>query len=351
MENNVTANSDNSSLRIADNEIDGDALQSRIEQLSDIREAIASVIVGQSEVVEQMLCALLAGGHGLLEGVPGLAKTLLVQTLADAVALDFRRIQFTPDLMPSDIIGTEILEQDRHSGERSFKFQPGPVFTNILLADEINRTPAKTQAALLEAMQEQAVTFAGERHALSAPFFVLATQNPLEQSGTYALPEAQLDRFLLHIEVDYPDEREEREVLRRTTGESSPGVEPVIAAEEVLELKSLTRQVHISESLLDYVTVLVRSTRPESSGIDDVAEWVRWGAGPRAGQSLVLAAKARALLNGRLAVSTDDIQSMLLPVLRHRLLLNFHAEAERVNVADVVASLLSGVAVPSDPLQ
>ncbi len=330
--------------------LDAARVDALIEQLGDVRRAIATVIVGQQEVVEQMLVALLAGGHCLVEGVPGLGKTLLVNSLASAMSLKFRRIQFTPDLMPSDIIGTEILEEDHGTGKRFFKFQQGPVFTNILLADEINRTPAKTQAALLEAMQEKSVTYAGETHTLSAPFFVLATQNPLEQSGTYALPEAQLDRFLLHIEIGYPDAQEEALILKRTTGAKTATIAPVIDANAVLALQALTRDVSLSDDLLHYITTLMRATRPGNSAAASVNEWVKWGAGPRAGQALILAAKGRALLHGRYAVTRDDIFAMVLPVLRHRLILNFHAQAEQKSVADVVAALLADHPSPEDPV-
>ncbi|MFK7887849.1 MAG: AAA family ATPase [Gammaproteobacteria bacterium] len=319
-----------------------------VEQLQAVREAIGQVIVGQSNVIDQMLIALLAGGHSLIEGVPGLGKTLLVRSLADAMALKFRRIQFTPDLMPSDVIGTEVLEEDQATGRRSFKFQAGPVFANILLADEINRTPAKTQAALLEAMQEHSVTWSGHTHALPEPFFVLATQNPLEQSGTYALPEAQLDRFLLHIAIDYPDAVEEQEVLARTTSGSSASISEVINADTVMTLQSLTRQVHLSDHLLSYITRIIRATRPGPDAPKAVSDWLKWGAGPRAGQALILTAKARALLRGRYAVTRDDLHALVLPVLRHRLILNFHAEAEQKSVADVVRALLAAHPAPDD---
>ena len=330
--------------------VDRARVEQYVAQIGAIREAIGRVIVGQHTVVEQMLTGLLAGGHCLIEGVPGLGKTLLVHSLADAMSLKFRRIQFTPDLMPSDVIGTEILEEDHGTGKRFFKFQKGPVFTNILLADEINRTPAKTQAALLEAMQENSVTYAGETHALAPPFFVLATQNPLEQSGTYALPEAQLDRFLLHIEIGYPSAAEEQEILERTTGRVTTGIGSVIDAEAVLELQALTREVSLSAGLLQYVTTLVRATRPSQTAPDAVNEWIKWGAGPRAGQALILASKARALLRGRYAVTRDDVRAMVLPVLRHRLILNFHAEAEQKRAADVVEALLAHLSAPEDPV-
>jgi MoxR-like ATPase len=322
------------------------AVQQKLDGLTALRDAIARVIVGQHEVVEQLLIGLIAGGHCLLEGVPGLGKTLLVRSLGHALALEFHRIQFTPDLMPSDIIGTEILEEDHGTGKRFFKFQRGPVFTNLLLADELNRTPPKTQSALLEAMQERTISYAGTTHALPAPFFVLATQNPLEQAGTYPLPEAQLDRFLLHIRVDYPDESEERAILAQTTRGPDARIDAVMSGQDVLDLQKLVRDAHIGEDLLTWITRLVRASRPQESALAEVREWVRWGAGPRAGQALVLAAKARALIHGRYAATREDVAALAAPVLRHRLLLSFAAEAERRSADDVVAVLLRGVAYP-----
>ncbi len=323
------------------------SVRARLDRLDGLRSAIARAVVGQRDVVEQLLIGLLAGGHCLLEGVPGLGKTLLVRTLGAALALDFRRIQFTPDLMPSDIIGTEILEEDHGTGKRFFKFQRGPVFTNLLLADELNRTPPKTQSALLEAMQERTISYAGTTHGLPQPFFVLATQNPLEQAGTYPLPEAQLDRFLLHVRVDYPDEADERAILVQTTGSAADSIAAVMGGAEVIALQALTREVHLSEALLGWITRLVRATRPQASEIAEVREWVRWGAGPRAGQSLVLAAKARALLHGRLAATREDVNVLAAPVLRHRLLLSFAAEAEQRSSDDVVAALLRALPAPA----
>jgi MoxR-like ATPase len=322
-------------------------IQRQLDQLGSLRAAIAQAIVGQNEVVEQLLIGLLAGGHCLLEGVPGLGKTLLVRSLGQALALDFHRIQFTPDLMPSDIIGTEILEEDHGTGKRYFKFQKGPVFTNLLLADELNRTPPKTQSALLEAMQERTISYAGTTHVLPQPFFVLATQNPLEQAGTYPLPEAQLDRFLLHVRVDYPDETEERAILAQTTGGPSACIEAVMGGDEVIALQKLTREVHVGDDLLTWITRLVRATRPQVSELPEVRDWVRWGAGPRAGQSLVLAAKARALLHGRFAATRDDVRALAAPVLRHRLLLSFAAEAEQRSSDDVVKVLLARMPFPA----
>jgi MoxR-like ATPase len=322
-------------------------IQRELAQLSTLREAIATAVVGQQDVVEQLLIALLAGGHCLLEGVPGLGKTLLVRTLGQALDLQFRRVQFTPDLMPSDILGTEILEEDHGTGHRHFKFQRGPVFTNLLLADELNRTPPKTQAALLEAMQERTVSYAGATHTLPAPFFVLATQNPIEQSGTYPLPEAQLDRFLLHVRVDYPSEAEERAIIDHTTGAPPPDVPRVMQGEAILGLQARVREVHLGEELLAWITRLVRATRPHPDAPAEINQWVRWGAGPRAGQSLVLASKARALLHGRLAATREDVLALAAPVLRHRLLLSFVAEAERKSADDAVAALLRAVPPPA----
>jgi MoxR-like ATPase len=323
-------------------------IQAQLARLGHLRDAIAQAIVGQQDVVEQLLIGLLAGGHCLLEGVPGLGKTLLVRSLGQALELQFRRVQFTPDLMPSDILGTELLEEDHGTGHRHFRFQPGPVFTNLLLADELNRTPPKTQAALLEAMQERTVSYAGVTHPLPAPFFVLATQNPLEQAGTYPLPEAQLDRFLLHIRVDYPSEQEERDILAQTTGSHSGAVPQVMHGDEVIALQARVREVHLGEDLLAWITRLVRASRPgDSAAPEEVRKYVRWGAGPRAGQSLVLAAKARALLHGRLAATRDDVAALAAPVMRHRLLLSFAAEAEQKNADDVIAALLRGVPFPA----
>jgi MoxR-like ATPase len=325
-------------------------VEALLGKLAALRAEIARVIVGQERAVSELLIAFLAGGHALLEGVPGLAKTLLIRTLADASDVSFRRIQFTPDLMPTDIIGTEILEEDHASGRRFFKFHRGPVFANIVLADEINRTPPKTQAALLEAMQEYEVTYGGTTYPLERPFFVLATQNPIEQSGTYPLPEAQLDRFLMYIRIGYPGEADEQQILARTTGRALPSVSPVIAAADILAAQALTREVRISDELLAYVTRLVRATRPDESESGFVREWVRWGAGPRAGQALVLGAKARAVLERRFAVTLPDIRAVAGPVLRHRVLLNFRAEAEGVLPDQVTERLLSEVRAPVSPL-
>jgi MoxR-like ATPase len=311
-----------------------------IDKLTNLKQEIRKVIVGQEETVDQLLISFLAGGHALLEGVPGLAKTLMIRTLADAIDLRFRRIQFTPDLMPSDIIGTEILEEDHTTGKRFFKFNKGPIFSNIILADEINRTSPKTQAALLEAMQEFEVTYAGTTYPLQKPFFILATQNPIEQAGTFPLPEAQLDRFLLYVRIDYPSREEERTILENTTGSRSATVNKVIDADAIQHAQRLVREVHINAELIDFVSQAIRLTRPTTTGSDFVRQWVRWGAGPRAGQAMILTAKARALLGGRYAVTPDDIEAVAYPVLRHRILMNFKAEAEGVTPDQVTADIL-----------
>ncbi len=314
-----------------------------INKVSQLKSEIQKVIVGQDVIIEEMLIALMAGGHCLLEGVPGLAKTLMVRTMSQALDLSFRRIQFTPDLMPTDIIGTEILEEDHITGKRFFKFNKGPLFANILLADEINRTPPKTQSALLEAMQEFEVTYGGQTYPLDRPFFILATQNPIEQAGTYPLPEAQLDRFLLYIKIGYPTAVEENQILSSTTGSKKETIQPIIGAEEIKELQALTREVNISDDLISYVSELIRATRPDTSTVNFVKEWVRWGAGPRAGQALILTAKARALFHGRYAVVMEDLQTMVYPVLRHRVLMNFKAEAENVSSDRVTDELIKAI--------
>jgi MoxR-like ATPase len=321
-----------------------------VARLTALRREVGKVVVGQEQVIEELLLAILAGGHALLEGVPGLAKTLLVRTLADATGLSFRRIQFTPDLMPSDILGTEVLEEDHATGKRFFKFNQGPVFAQLVLADEINRTPPKTQAALLEAMQEGSVTYAGTTHALERPFFVLATQNPIEQTGTYPLPEAQLDRFLLYIRVDYPSLEDERAVLSRTTGAALAAPTPVASAADIVEAQRLVREVTVSDALIDYAARLVRASRPAQNQVPFVTEWVRWGAGPRAGQGIILASKARALLHGRYAATLEDLRAVAAPVLRHRILVNFRAEGEGVTPDNVTEALLAQVPAPVSPL-
>jgi MoxR-like ATPase len=315
-----------------------------LERAADVSAAMRSEvekrIVGQREVIDEMLTALLANGHALLVGVPGLAKTLLVQTVADALDLDFSRIQFTPDLMPTDITGTEVIEEDRTTGRRVFRFVKGPIFANIVLADEINRTPPKTQAALLEAMQERAVTAAGETYVLPPPFFVLATQNPIEQEGTYPLPEAQLDRFMLELPIYYPSREEEQEVAMRTTGEDEPVVESVISASELIELQRLVRRIPAPPSLVSFAVRLARSTRPGEEASSVATKYVSWGAGPRASQFLVLGAKARAASRGAPIPSYDDVRAIAPAVLAHRLVLNFEAEADGRTTREVIRELL-----------
>jgi len=317
-----------------------------LNKLPQLKKEIQKIIIGQDAVLDEILVALLAGGHCLLEGVPGLAKTLMVKTLSQALHLAFRRIQFTPDLMPTDIIGTEILEEDHVTGKRFFKFNKGPLFANIILADEINRTPPKTQSALLEAMQEFEVTYGGQTYPLDKPFFILATQNPIEQAGTYPLPEAQLDRFLLYIKIGYPTDKEEIEVLSSTTGSKKVNIQPVLHADDIQQMQKLVREVTINYDLVAYVSNLIRATRPDTTTVNYVKEWVRWGAGPRAGQSLILTAKARALFKGRYAVMMEDLHAMAYPVLRHRVLMNFKADAESITADDVTTELLKNIQRP-----
>jgi MoxR-like ATPase len=328
---------------------DRDAL---VAAASRLRREVQRRIVGQERVLDEILMALIAGGHALLVGVPGLAKTLMVRSVAEAVHLDFRRIQFTPDLVPSDITGTEILDEDSATGSRSFRFARGPIFANIVLADEINRAPPRTQAALLEAMQEHSVTAAGDTMPLPEPFFVLATQNPIEQEGTYPLPEAQLDRFLFDIRVGYPAADEEVEILRSTTGRMTEELAPILGAAELLALQRLVRDVAAADVLLRYAASLVRATRPDNEQAPElVRRYVRWGAGPRAGQSLVLGGKAHALLDGRMAVSPNDVRRIVAPVLRNRILPNFAAEAEGISVERIIDDLVARVEPPRSEIR
>ena len=329
----------------------------KVQQVSQtLHDTVGRIVVGQQEVVEQVFISLFTRGHALLVGVPGLAKTLLVSTIAKSLSLQFSRVQFTPDLMPSDITGTEVIEENRETGRRELRFVRGPVFANVILADEINRTPPKTQAALLEAMQEHHVTAGGMRHALPQPFFVLATQNPIEQEGTYPLPEAQLDRFMFMIRVGYPSETDELEIVRRTTGRVKAAVEPVVDAAQVMEIQELVRDVPIADHVARYALRLVRATRRPERGADDarpdfMQQYLSWGAGPRASQNLILAGKARAVLQGRTHVEPEDIAAVAPPVLRHRLITNFNAEADGVTTDDLVDRLLEEVtpAGASDP--
>ena len=323
-----------------------------IEKLMDARDLISEqlkkVIVGQEAVIDQMLMAFFAGGHCLLEGVPGLAKTLTIKTLAQILNLQFKRIQFTPDLMPADITGTDVLEEERSTGHREIRFIQGPIFANILLADEINRTPPKTQAALLEAMQEYHVTAGGTMYNLEQPFFVLATQNPIEQEGTYPLPEAQLDRFMFKIVIDYPSEEEEVSIVSSTTSVDEPELEAVLSGEDIITLNQIVRRVSAADNVVQYAVKLARATRPKSKdALDFIQQWIRWGAGPRAGQYLILGAKARGILRGRVNASIEDVKSVAHAVLRHRVLTNFHAEAEGVDSDAVITRLLDTVQEPA----
>jgi len=319
-----------------------------VEKLNEayrrITAELSRVIVGQEQVIEEMLVSLFAGGHCLLVGVPGLAKTLMIRSLADTLALKFNRIQFTPDLMPSDITGTEVIQEDKATGDRVFRFLPGPIFANVVLADEINRTPPKTQAALLEAMQEHQVTAGGQKHTLPEPFFVLATQNPIEQEGTYPLPEAQLDRFMFNVHVKYPSQAEELEIVKRTTTEVVSEITATLSPEEIQSVRKIVRKIPVADSVAMFGINLARWSRPsEEEAPDFVKQYVMWGAGPRASQYLVLGAKARAVLQGRQMVNTDDIRAVALPVLRHRIKTNFNADAEGVTTDDIIARLIEAI--------
>lgn len=333
---------------MTENKGDVQTLKQLAEATVRIKSELAKVIVGQERVIDEMLVSLLAGGHVLLIGVPGLAKTLMISTLAEALDLKFSRIQFTPDLMPSDITGTEILEEDRSTGKRVFRFIHGPVFCNILLADEINRTPPKTQAALLQAMQEHEVSAGDQTYKLEMPFFVLATQNPIEQEGTYPLPEAQLDRFMLNIYIDYPTEQDELEIVRYTTGERVPHVDPILTSKQIVELQRLIRRIPAADYVIQYAVNIVRNTRPESTSLDYVKRWVRWGAGPRASQFLILGAKTLAALDGRLTPSVSDIKKIAMPVLRHRIITSFTADAEGITTDKIITRLLDEITPPKE---
>jgi MoxR-like ATPase len=323
---------------------DVDAVKSLQANFAAIKSEIAKVIIGQDEIVEQLLISLLARGHCLLIGVPGLAKTLLIKTLAEVLDLKFSRIQFTPDLMPSDITGTEIIEDNRITGSKSFKFIHGPVFANILLADEINRTPPKTQAALLEAMQEHHVTAAGQKYILEEPFFVLATQNPIEQEGTYPLPEAQLDRFMFNLWLEYPSEKEELEIVKSTTSMYVASLNRILGKEEILFYQDLVRRVPVADNVISFAVNLVTRTRPKfASSPQFIKDWLSWGAGPRASQYLILGAKTRAVLEGRHSPDIDDVRKVVGPVLRHRIVPNFNAEADGVSTIQIVEKLLATI--------
>ncbi len=326
---------------------DSEAAEQLVQSYNTLCAELSKRIVGQEDVIEQVFIAMVAGGHALLEGVPGLAKTLLVKSFADAIHLSFRRIQFTPDLMPADITGTEIIQEDAETGRRKLTFMEGPIFSQIILADEINRTPPKTQAALLEAMQERSVTIGRDTMDLPRPFFVLATQNPIEQEGTYPLPEAQKDRFLFLIKVDYPTRDDEREILDRTTGSVSHDIVPVLTGDDLMMMQTLSRRVPVPDYVTDFVLDIVRSTRTTEPNVSDyVKQMVSWGAGPRASQHLILASKVRALLRGRTHVTIDDIEALAIPVMRHRIVPTFHAEAEGVTVDHIVQHLLEQCARP-----
>ncbi len=322
---------------------DAQAAQFLGKSADAIVEQLSQRIVGQRQVIEELLITLLSGGHVLLIGVPGLAKTLMVSTLAEALDLKFSRIQFTPDLMPSDITGTEVLEEDRSSGQRFFRFVKGPIFGNIILADEINRTPPKTQAALLQSMQEHEVTAGENTYKLPEPFFVLATQNPIEQEGTYPLPEAQLDRFMFNVNIDYPSASEEVEIVKRTTGALLAEVKPVLDAEDILALQNLVRRVPVSDRLVEYVVKISDSSRPQLSDVEFVKKYVRWGAGPRASQYMILGAKTRAVLKGRLTPDISDVNAVAFPVLRHRIITSFNAEAEGITTDNIIEKLLEHI--------
>jgi len=331
-------------VALSDTNSDLKAVENLNAAYSKIKKEIAKVIIGQDKVIEQLLISLLSSGHCLLVGVPGLAKTLLISTLANVLNLNFNRIQFTPDLMPSDITGTEIIEDDHSTGKRQFRFVKGPVFANIILADEINRTPPKTQAALLQAMQEHEVTAAGETYKLDEPFFVLATQNPIEQEGTYPLPEAQLDRFMFNVFVDYPSDSEEQQIVKSTTTVLEYSLEKILTPEDIIKFQQLVRKVPVSDHLVEYAVELVRTTRPDDPNAPDfVKNWVNWGAGPRASQYLILAAKTRAILDGRPTPGPEDIRFTAYPVLRHRIVTSFNAEADGVDTEEIIKRLLDTV--------
>ncbi|MEW6041180.1 MAG: MoxR family ATPase [Elusimicrobiota bacterium] len=320
---------------------DTELVEKLVEGRKSIIQQLKKVIIGQDNVINELLIALFARGHCMIVGVPGLAKTLLVSTLSDILNLEFKRIQFTPDLMPSDITGTEVIEQDPVSGKRNYRFIKGPIFANIILADEINRTPPKTQSALLQAMQEYKVTVAGQTYPVPLPFFVLSTQNPIELEGTYPLPEAQLDRFFFQINIDYPSKEEEKEIVFSTTGVAEKDLEKVLNAQEIIRLQEIVRKVPVTENVVNYALNIVRSSRQkEPTAPDFVKSWVNWGAGPRASQTLILAGKAKAIIDGRFTVSIDDVRAVAHSTLRHRILLNFHAESEGITSDEVIKRLL-----------
>lgn len=311
------------------------AIQNLVQKRNELKKEISKIIVGQDVVVDQILLSIFSGGHALLVGVPGLAKTLMVNTISQALGLDFKRIQFTPDLMPSDILGSEILDENRQ-----FKFIKGPIFSNIILADEINRTPPKTQAALLEAMQERAVTIAGHNYKLDLPYFVLATQNPIEQEGTYPLPEAQLDRFMFSIKLDYPSFAEEVQVVKSTTSDAKETVNPLFSAQEIIDFQHLIRRIPVADNVIEYAVTLVSKTRPDNALSNDfIKNYIDWGAGPRASQNLILAAKANAAFNGKFSPDIEDVKAVAIGILRHRVVKNYKADAEGITIEKIIASL------------
>jgi MoxR-like ATPase len=329
------------SVEVTKNVNDLEIVQQLKKAHEEMLTEIGKVIIGQRKVIDELLISLLSRGHCLLVGVPGLAKTLLISTVAKVLDLKFSRIQFTPDLMPSDITGTEVIEEDQTTGRKAFKYVKGPVFANIVLADEINRTPPKTQSALLQAMQEHEVTASGETYKLDEPFFVLATQNPIEQEGTYPLPEAQLDRFMFNLWVDYPDKEEEEEIVRSTTSAYRADLKIILSAEEIIKLQDLVRRVPVADNVISYAVKLSRQTRPNHDGaLKYIKDWINWGAGPRASQYLILGAKTRAILDGRPTPDIEDVRAIAKPVLRHRLVTNFNAEAEGINTTDIIEKLI-----------
>ncbi|MCX6154664.1 MAG: MoxR family ATPase [Candidatus Kapabacteria bacterium] len=318
-------------------------VESLADSIDKVKKEIAKVIIGQNQIIDELIIALFSRGHCLLIGVPGLAKTLLIRTLGDALSLNYSRIQFTPDLMPGDITGNEIIEENISTGQKNFRFIRGPIFSNIVLADEINRTPPKTQAALLEAMQEHEVTAAGTTYKLQEPFFVLATQNPIEQEGTYPLPEAQLDRFMFNIWLDYPSKEEEIRIVKSTTADYVPNLQKVLHADDIIKFQDLIRRVPVADNVIDYAVRLVRATRPSETSSKIVKDYVSYGAGPRASQYLIIGAKARAAILGKFTPEIDDIRAIAAPVLRHRMVTNFSADAENVSATDIVAKLMEEV--------
>jgi len=332
----------NETIKTTDSDLE--LVEKLVKARKSILEQLKKIIVGQTRVIDELLIALFGRGHCMIVGVPGLAKTLLISVLSQILDLEFKRIQFTPDLMPSDITGTEIIEEIQGTGKRNYRFIKGPIFANIILADEINRTPPKTQSALLQAMQEYKVTVSGQTYPVPLPFYVLATQNPIEQEGTYPLPEAQLDRFFFQINIDYPTEQEEKTIVFQTTGAYNPELKKVLNSQDILQLQEIVRKTPVSDNVIDYAVKLVRATRPnDPSAPEFIRKWISWGAGPRASQTLIIAGKSKSILDGRYTVSIDDIKELVYPTLRHRLVLNYHAEAEGITSDHVIEKLLAKV--------